>query len=248
MAPDRLPLLVSVPHGGTAVPSELQGRHLLTHAQIVADGDVGASTIYAIGDQVASFVTASIARAFVDLNRAPDDVRKDGVVKTHTCWNEVIYPHALDEATARALVDRYHRPYHEELSRAATQELLLAVDCHTMAAFGPPVGPDPGVERPWICLGNVGGRSCPAPWLAALGDCFSEQFEGRVRLNDPFRGGYITRYHGTEMPWVQLEMSRAPFFTDAEKRVRTVRALHAFCALTPSLGRSRTGLRAPKRA
>jgi N-formylglutamate deformylase len=225
----RLPLLISVPHAGVAVPPELRGRHLLTPEQIAADGDVGASAIYALEDEVSRFLTADVARAFVDLNRASDDFWKDGVVKTHTCWDELIYPAPLDEDTKRGLLDTYHRPYHERLTAAADDGLLLAVDCHTMAAVGPPVAPDPGVERPWICLGNVDGASCPNTWLERLGACFSEQFEGNVKLNAPFKGGYITRFHGNEMPWVQLEMSRAPFFSNQEKRQRVLKALTAFC-------------------
>ena len=50
-----------------------------------------------------------------------------------------------------------------------------------------------------------------------------EQIGRHVTINDPFSGGYITRNHSAEMPWLQLEMSRAPFLSDAEKNqlVRT---------------------------
>ena len=48
-----------------------------------------------------------------------------------------------------------------------------------------------------------------------------------MTINDPFRGGFITRSHAAEMPWVQLEMSRAPFASNAEKRQRMLRALTA---------------------
>ena len=225
----RLPVVISVPHGGLAVPPELEARHLLTAEQIAADGDVGASSIYAIEEEVEVFVAATVARAFVDLNRAPMDVRKDGVVKTHTCWEEAIYPTPLDARTIDRLLDGYHRPYHESLTRAADEGLLLGVDCHTMAAFGPPVGPDPGAERPWICLSNARGASCPDAWLELLGACFAERFDDHVKLNDPFQGGYITRMHGDEMPWVQLEMSRAPFVPDEEKRERFLASLRSFC-------------------
>lgn len=242
----RLPLVVSVPHGGLGVPSELRDRHLLTPDQIAADGDVGAASIYAVADRVELFFDTQVARAFVDLNRAADDLRKDGVVKTHTCWDEVIYPAPLDAGTIARLIDAYHRPYHEALTRAAERRLLLGVDCHTMAAHGPPVGPDPGAERPWICLSNADGASCPDAWLALLGACFAEHFEGRVKLNDPFRGGYITRRHGVELPWVQLEMSRAPFLPNDEKRARVMASLEVFCRrFTPSCGRLRTGRHAP---
>ena len=51
---------------------------------------------------------------------------------------------------------------------------------------------------------------------------------GDVRLNDPFKGGFITREHGREMPWLQIELSRAPIYTDVEKRDRVLDAITGF--------------------
>ena len=77
-----------------------------------------------------------------------------------------------------------------------------------------------------MCLGNADG-TCPEEWMACLSRSFREQFGPRVIVNDPFRGGFITRSHAGEMPWVQLELSRAPFATDLEKGERVLRALRA---------------------
>ena len=77
-----------------------------------------------------------------------------------------------------------------------------------------------------MCLGNADG-TCPEEWMACLKRSFREQFGPRVAVNEPFRGGFITRSHAAEMPWVQLELSRAAFATDSEKRRRVLRALQA---------------------
>ena len=87
----KLPLLVSVPHAGIRVPEEAEPYCILTSEQIVEDGDVGAAEIYTLEPEVEAYVTTQIARAIVDLNRAEDDRRADGVVKTHTCWNIQFY-------------------------------------------------------------------------------------------------------------------------------------------------------------
>jgi N-formylglutamate amidohydrolase len=214
---DRLPLLISVPHAGLKIPPEVAHLNRLTPQQIAEDGDEGAREIYAVlQPQVVHFVTADIGRPFVDLNRAEDDIRKDGVVKTHTCWDVPVYQEPLTPALIETLLERYHRPYHRRLTALAAGDAVLAVDCHTMAAQGPPVGPDPGVERPQVCLGNADG-SCPQEWLEGLQACFQRRFSGEVTLNTPFSGGWITRFHGREMPWVQLELSRGNFADDAEK-------------------------------
>ena len=54
---------------------------------------------------------------------------------------------------------------------------------------------------------------------------FQAEFGNNVSVNHPFRGGYITRTHASELPWIQLEISRAPFMNNQEKRERTLRSL-----------------------
>ena len=225
-----LPLLLSVPHAGLQVPSEVQSLCALTAQEVKEDGDVGAAEIYALEDQVAGFVTSPIARAIVDLNRAEDDRTKDGVVKTHTCWDIPVYLDFPHEDVIAELLNAYYRPYHRRLTQLGESgQFVLAIDCHTMAAFGPPVAPDPGEERPWVCLSNADG-TCPEKWIANLRESFAAAFDGKVTINKPFRGGYITRTHAAEMPWVQVELSRAPFMTDQTKRLRVLEALSDWCS------------------
>ena len=226
-----LPILISVPHAGLRIPHEIGDTCCLTSSEIAEDGDEGAAEIYAVESDVAHFVTTDIARAIIDLNRSKDDRRKDGVVKTHTCWDVVVYSRFPSEDLIETLLAAYYDPYHERLTQLADRAIRLAVDCHTMAAIGPPVAPDPGIERPWVCLSNADG-TCPQNWLDGLKNCFEAQFGPHVSVNDPFKGGYITRTHAVEMPWIQLELSRAPFLTNAEKRERVLRALTAW--VTPA--------------
>ncbi|MEW8287777.1 MAG: N-formylglutamate amidohydrolase [Candidatus Thiodiazotropha endolucinida] len=216
-----LPILISVPHGGTTVPELLVENCRLNHEQIVHDGDEYALEIYSpFEEEVAAFVTTDIARAVLDMNRAKDDIRKDGVVKTHTCWNIPIWKTPITQKEIKWLLDNHHKPYHQQLSAYANKPgILLAVDCHTMAEFGPPVGPDPGVERPQVCLGNANGESCPDEWMVILQKAFQYYFPGKVAINQPFSGGYITQLHGKEMPWVQLELSRGDFATPTQKNL-----------------------------
>lgn len=223
-----LPLLISVPHGGLAVPEEVADRSILTPEQVAKDGDVDAAEIYAITDEVRAFVAADIARAFVDLNRAENDRSQDGVVKTHTCWDEPVYRSPLGEELVERLLEQYYRPYHARLTALACPSVRLGIDCHTMAAHGPPVGPDRGRERPWVCLSN-GDGTCPREWMDTLADCFASAFGREPSINRPFKGGYITRTHAAEMPWVQLELSRAPFMSSKEKRSCVSRALGSWC-------------------
>jgi formiminoglutamase len=219
-----LPILLSVPHAGLQIPPEIEDLNLLTPEQIADDGDGGADQLYALERDVLAFVDTEVGRPFVDMNRAPDDRRRDGVVKTHTCWDVQIYREPLPEETADALIELYHSPYHQRLSALAASGVKVGLDCHTMAAVGPPVGPDPGVERPAICLSD-GDGTCPHEWLGELAMCLGRTFGREVAINHPFTGGYIIRSHASELPWIQIEFSRAPFTPIDEKRARLLQAL-----------------------
>jgi formiminoglutamase len=222
-----LPLLISVPHAGLTVPEEVQPYCVLTEEQIVIDGDEGAGDIYDIVGHVEAHVTTNVARAIVDMNRPETDRGPDGVVKTHTCQNAPVYSEVLSATVIETLLSQYHRPYHAKLTELA-QQAVLGVDCHTMAAVAPPIGPNPGSERPLIGVSNA-DRTCPESWLRQFASFLQEAFEAEVAINRPFRGGHIIRAHAAEIPWVQLELSRAPFFPNAEKRERVLEAMRRFC-------------------
>jgi formiminoglutamase len=225
----KLPLLISVPHAGLRIPPEVEPYCSLSVDEIIRDGDEQAAAIYDIRQRVEAFLTTDVARAVVDLNRAEGDRRKDGVVKTHTCWDVPVYRSFPPDDVIEELLGKYHRPYHGRLGELAQTGVRLGVDCHTMAAVGPPVGPDPGAERPRVCLSNAEG-TCPRPWIESMAAVFEESFGAPASINEPFRGGYIIRRHSTEMPWLQLELSRAAFATPEEKRKSLLAALASWCA------------------
>ncbi|WP_096896008.1 N-formylglutamate amidohydrolase [Candidatus Scalindua japonica] len=225
---NKLPLLISVPHAGLAIPPEVEPFNLLTSDQIIADGDEGAREIYAIEELVNKFITTDIARAFVDMNRKENDFSRDGVVKTHTCWSEPVYKSPLSSEIIKLLLERYYFPYHRQLIDAADKDIILAIDCHTMASAGPPVGPDHGSVRPMVCLSNADG-TCHEEWFYLLADCLSETFCCEVSLNKPFKGGYIIRRHSREISWLQLELSRNPSLSIEYKRNAVISALKKWC-------------------
>ena len=226
-----LPLLVSVPHAGIEIPELIAPYLIISEEEIVRDGDEQAAEIYwPLEDAVAAFVTTRVARIAVDMNRTEDDRRPDGVVKTHSCWEVPVYREFPPNDVIEQLLSRYYRPYHAELTARAGRGVRLGVDCHTMAAVGPPIGPDPGETRPAACLSN-GDGTCPQDWIESLARCFQDALGHPVAINHPFRGGYITRSHAAEMPWVQLELSRGDFLNVHEKRNAVWAALAEWCAL-----------------
>ena len=226
---NKLPLLISVPHAGLIVPREVEKICILSNDDIVVDGDEGAAVIYAISEHVESYHSSSIARAIVDLNRAEDDRRQDGVVKTHTIWGARAYSHFPDEELIQLLLKKYYHPYHQQLEKAAGGKVKMGIDCHTMAAKGATLAEDKDVERPLISVGDNEGKSLPLAWREAFVYCLEKAFGLPVFINQPFPGGHITATHSTELPWIQLEFSRAPFYPLEEKRERLLQALFGFC-------------------
>jgi N-formylglutamate deformylase len=225
----KLPLIISVPHAGLVVPQEIQDYCALTPEQILADSDEGAAEIYDLKYEVTTYITTDIARAIVDMNRAEQDRSRDGIIKTHTCYNARVYNQPVPEDVIEILLDRYYRPYHQRLSESAT-DVKFGIDCHTMAAVGPPSAAEPGCERPKICLSNAHG-TCPQDWFEKMVQCFKESFNSEISVNNPFKGGYIIRSHSSELPWVQVELSRAPFLPISEKRECVLKALALFCRM-----------------
>jgi formiminoglutamase len=170
-------------------------------------------------------ISADIARAFVDLNRAADDLppkNPDGIIKSMTCYKKPIYIKGKepDQSLRQILIERYYIPYHRKVKEIVSQnkELKLALDCHSMAAEPPPIAPDtPTKKRPLICLGNAHGKACDPDMVKKLAKCFCEAFELEekdVTINQPFAGGYITRTYGNNpLPWVQVEMNRSLYLS-----------------------------------
>jgi len=226
----KMPLFISVPHAGTHIPSEVRDLCLLHRQDIHADCDAEASFIYgALEEYALGFCTTDIVRSVVDLNRAPDDIGNDGVIKSHTCWNVPVYRKLPDKKLMKVLLDRYYFPYHGKLSAGGKNPAIrLGIDCHTMSAVGPPVGPDPGRERPLVCVSNADG-TCPQEWITALAHCLSKTFRGKVTINTPFLGGYITRKHCSEMFWLQVEISQTETYSLEIKKNCLLEGLQRFC-------------------
>ncbi|MBA2484100.1 MAG: N-formylglutamate amidohydrolase [Nitrosomonas sp.] len=220
-----LPILISVPHGGNETPKEIADRVCITPKDLFEDSDAFTKEIYGIKNEVAAWLGADIARVFIDLNRAENDLppnNPDGVVKSLTCHGQPIYSNgwALKAENIKTLLQKYYQPYHKKLQTLIKNhiDIRLALDCHSMEPTGPKIAPDSGKDRPLLCLSNVNGKSAPDEWMQCLAQCFRESFglqEGDIAINKPFVGGYITRSYGNHpIPWIQVEMNRKLYLSE----------------------------------
>lgn len=213
----RLPFLISIPHGGENIPDEVQNSIQITREDIIEDGDAFTRQIYDIYPN-SWIIKADIARAFIDLNRDLKSIppeHQDGIIKEKTCYLKTIYNNGLfpNERLIQNLIKKYYSPYYSEIVEILNSEnIILGLDCHSMAATAPPISDQVGQRRPLINLGNVNGAACDNKIVETLAQCFREQFkiEGKdVTINIPFKGGHIIKVFGKNpIPWIQIEMNR----------------------------------------
>jgi N-formylglutamate deformylase len=213
------PLLVSVPHAGTALPEALRTR-LVPRAAGVEDTDWHLERLYAFAHAFgASLIVPTFSRYLVDLNRPPEDtpmypgVNNTGLAPTRFFSGDALYleGQAPEPAEIAARVQRYWHPYHEalaaELARLRTVHgHAVLFDAHSIKS-----------ELPWLFegtlpalnLGTASGSSCAASLASDLGRVLARQADYSHVVDGRFKGGYITRHYGRpahQVHAVQLEM------------------------------------------
>lgn len=221
---NKLPFLISIPHGGTVIPKELKSRIRLSSQELLADGDPYTKEIYDMCSDVEVQLKFDIARALIDVNRAENDLppkNPDGVTKTVSIFNTPIYQQGREPnlKETNSLISRYYEPYHAAIQENLNNpKILFAFDCHSMEAIGPAVSRDSGKKRPLFCLGNNNGKTCAEKTTLLFAECICETFSvptTEVTINKPFSGGYITQKYGMNpIPWIQIEINRSLYLSE----------------------------------
>ncbi|MCP4131341.1 MAG: N-formylglutamate amidohydrolase [bacterium] len=253
---EKLPVLISIPHGGTTIPDEVLDRVVVEYKDMFYNGDTLTRELFNYRDSVEAFVDTEIAKAIIDVNKAPHDrppEHIDGVFKKVMTNGSPIYKLSSypDDTLIETMLDKYYYPYHRELDRLqALRGVKIGLDCHTMLAEAPEISSQAGQERPLICLSNRGdykgepiserGPVTSTPEvLRCLADSFKRVFDitdSQVFMNHPVYGGYIIQSHyNGSIPWIQVEINRKLYllsdpFEDEESVLtekKIIRELHS---------------------
>jgi len=237
----KLPILISIPHGGSLIPEALQNNIMISPFDVLEDSDAFTRDIYDIGDHAEYVIKSDIARAVIDLNRSVDQFPPefpDGIIKSHTCYGKQIYKQGQSPGKDKteSLIQSYYVPYHTQIKNVLTQNphIKLALDCHSMASVGPKYSKDREKKRPLMCLGNVWGKTCSAVMINQIAGHFCQSFGFQptdIQINEPFSGGYITQTYGMgRIPWIQVEISRELYLTaryfDCQSLQMNINRLH----------------------
>jgi N-formylglutamate deformylase len=224
------PILVEVPHAGTAVPDECRPELILPSPGVLRDADLHVDRLYARAPALgATLIYSEVSRFVVDLNRAADDVdalavadhpspRSDaprGLIWRIATDGSPAIAAPLPFASYRARVDRYHAPYHRAVDEAvaALRERfgrVLVLSGHSMPSVGKATHADPGKRRADVVPGDRRGQAC-APAVTEAATAHFRAAGLSVAVNDPYMGGDTTRRLGRPAESIhalQVELNR----------------------------------------
>jgi N-formylglutamate deformylase len=226
--PGSTPLLISVPHVGTAIPADQQHRYT-ARALLAEDTDWFLDQLYAFAtDMGASLIVPRHSRYLIDLNRPSENTPMyAGQNNTELCptrhfTGDGLYQpgQAPDDAEIARRIQTYWRPYHEtlqsELARLkAAHGHAVLFDAHSIKSQLPWLFDG---ELPHMNLGTVDGSSCHPDLRAALAAVFAAQAAYSHVVDGRFKGGHITRHFGDPqngVHTVQLEMCWRAYMQEA---------------------------------
>ena len=192
---------------------------------------------------VLTLLAATAPRAWLDLNRAADeldpalieDTRLSahnprvasglGVIPRVVASSRAIYRGKITRAEADARIDGFWRPYHGCLrglmdqARAEFGEAVL-IDVHSMPHEAMDCVAGSGLRRPEIVLGDRFGTAAGGHVIERVEAAFNRAGFRTVR-NTPFAGAYITQTYGQPSRGhhaVQVEIDRALYMNEREIR------------------------------
>ena len=260
-APFRLSLpetrLTSVvfasPHSGRAYPASFLAQSVLDRQSIRSSEDAFVDELLRAAPRLgAPLLAATAPRAYIDLNRSPDELDPAliegvrpaahnprinsglGVIPRVVAGARAIYRGKLPRTEAEARIDGVWRPYHARLaelldeSHAAFGEAIL-VDVHSMPREAIDSMGGRGRRRPDIVLGDRFGAAAASWVVDGIEAAFAAEGLAVVR-NTPFAGAYIAQAYGRPAAHrhaVQIEIDRSLYMNEAE--IRPNADFAAFC-------------------
>jgi N-formylglutamate amidohydrolase len=230
----QTPVVLSVPHAGRHYPLAMKSLARLTESQLKSLEDRHCDALVSAalqdGHQV---IICQTARAWIDLNRAEDEVDPGmfaeprpaarvsakvrgglGLVPRRIAAGD-IWRASLTAADLRQRIETIHRPYHDAVSAAlgravTTHGVAILLDVHSMPSLK-------AEAAPHIVIGNLFGRSA-APDLTDYAMAEVRAAGMRVALNAPYAGGHILERHSAPHRGIhalQIEVDRK-LYLDAD--------------------------------
>jgi N-formylglutamate amidohydrolase len=243
------------PHSGRSYSGAFLARSVLDERAIRSSEDAFVDQLFAAAPEVGAPLLSAIApRAFVDLNRSPDELDPMlidgvprngnnprvgsglGVIPRVVANGRAIYRSRLSRAEADARLSDVWFPYHAALSRLMAESrrdfgMAVLVDCHSMPHEAIESFAQSGLPRPEVVLGDRFGSSASADIVEGIEIAF-RRAGLRVSRNAPFAGAYTAQHYGrpsNRQHVVQVEIDRSLYMN--EQTIRPNANFHPFRAL-----------------
>jgi N-formylglutamate amidohydrolase len=237
-------VIFASPHSGRDYPAAFLAASPLDERTIRSSEDAYVDLLFAAATQHgAPLLAARAPRAYVDLNRAPEELDPAliegvtggalnprvtsglGVVPRVVANGRPIYRSRITQAEAARRIATVWRPYHQALQtliddgRRAFGESIL-IDCHSMPHEAIAVHARPGRPTPDVVLGDRFGATAAPAVTDAIEAAFADA-GFTVARNNPFAGAYVTQAYGRPSSGqhvVQVEIDRALYLDEATVR------------------------------
>ncbi len=246
------PVVFSSPHSGADYPADFLARSALDRQAIRSSEDAFVDRLFAAApSEGAPLLAARVPRAFVDLNRAADELDPAviegihrsahnprvssglGVIPRVVAGGRPIYSGKLSLREAEARLRQYWHPYHEALRRLVDQTLrdfgeAVLIDCHSMPHEALEAHARPGQVCPEVVLGDRFGAAADRGVMDSVEAAFLAAGL-RVARNAPFAGAYIAQAYGRpsrRCHVIQVEIDRALYMD--ESRIQPAQNFVAF--------------------
>ncbi len=224
--PGHLPLFITVPHAGTALPEDL-GSRLSADSHHLPDTDWHIPQLYAFVKEIgAHLLVAHYSRYVIDLNRPEDDTSlypgrfTTGLVPLHRFDKRPLYRAGQepDAAEVQQRIDLYWRPYHQKIADVLRElrhqhDRVVLWDAHSITSHVPAFFEG---ELPTVNLGTVDGQSCDHSLQQRL-EAVAQASGYTWVMNGRFKGGYTTRHYGQPsqgLHAVQLELAQSSYMEE----------------------------------
>lgn len=231
-----IPLIVASPHSGRAYPahflstSRLDPRAIRRSEDCLVDELLAGASAHGV-----PLLAADFPRAYCDVNREPWELDPTmfseklppwcntntprisagfGTIAKLVSSGMPIYSDKLSFAEAEDRIRSCWHPYHGALAGLISEvrnahDYCVLLDCHSMPSEEASL--HTAALNPHFILGDAHGTSCH-PMLSRAVERFLQERGYRVRRNDPYAGGYVTRHYGKPgqgIHTLQIEVCRS---------------------------------------
>ena len=232
------------PHSGRDYTWSFMRKTVLNEHAIRSSEDAFVDQLFeCVPEYGATFLKAGAPRAFVDLNRARDELDQAliegvrrirhnprvasglGVIPRVVANGRAIYRGKMSLHEAHERITDYWEPYHDKLQGLldlahARHGQTVLIDCHSMPHEAMDGVMRAGMRRPDVVLGDRFGAAASGDVVDRIEAAFAAA-GFVVTRNAPFAGAYITQAYGKPaigQHAVQVEIDRSLYMN--EKLIR----------------------------